>query len=107
YSPQPRESRVRPPAGGGRTLAKVERRLPSLALEGLRERELVREAEPGGDLLDGEVAEPQEARGLEDHPVHDQLLRRAAGEPREQARQRPGGGAQLVRVVGGVVARGE
>jgi hypothetical protein len=40
-------------------VAEVQRGLAALALEGLAERELVREAEPRGDLLHGQVAEAQ------------------------------------------------
>src|SRR5215208_2663906 len=89
----PRRSRPRRPRARRRrlvsdALAEVERRLAAPALEGLAERELVAEAEPPGDLLDRQVAEAQQARGLEQHAVEDQLLGGLAGELREDARQR-------------------
>lgn len=45
------------------------------------------EAGPERDLADRQVRESQQARGLEHHPVGDQLLRRAAGHLRQRARE--------------------
>ena len=77
----------------------------ALALEGLAEGELVAEAEPGGDLLDREVAEAEQPRGLEQHAVKDELLGRLSRELREHARERPRRDAELGGVVAGLVAR--
>src|SRR5215212_1800305 len=111
-SRSPRRSRLRRPRARRRrlvsdALAELERRLAASAPEGLAERELVAEAEPRGNLLERQVAEAQQTRGLEQHAVEDQLLGGLAGELREDARQRAGRHAQLGRVMARLVARRE
>ena len=92
--------RVDPVAVGHRRLARV-------ALERAREVERVGEAGAVGDLADGQVGEAQQPGGLEHHAVGDELLRRAAGDLAERARERGGRDAERVGVVARVVVAGE